>query len=81
MNNRKLKKWINKTLGKKIKNLRLNSQFSQKYVAVKMGISHKKYKKLEKGYYTLTLLKVIYAGEIFAVPINSILEDLDTTPS
>ena len=77
MNNRQLKKFIDRTLGKNIKNFRLERGFSQEYVAKKMEISLKKYKKLEKGYFSLTVLHLFYLREIFNIPVYIICEGLD----
>ncbi len=81
MNNRKLKKWVNKTLGRNIKKLRLERGFSEQYVSAKMKISLKKYRKLEKGYYAITVLQGFYVSEIFDLPIYLVLEGLDSKPS
>ncbi len=80
MNNRKLKKWINKTLGRNIKKLRLERELSEQYVSTKMKISLKKYRKLEKGYYAITVLQGFYVSEIFDVSISYIVQDLDSMP-
>lgn len=81
MNKRKLKKWANKTIGRTIQKLRLEKGFSLQYVSTKIKLPLKKYRKVEKGYYAITVIQCFYLSEIFNVSISFIVEELDSIPS
>ncbi|WP_293299103.1 helix-turn-helix transcriptional regulator [Pedobacter sp. UBA4863] len=58
----------------KIRKLRENKNFSQEYLAKKIGISQNAYSKIELGYSKITLDRLIHISHILEINATELLE-------
>lgn len=58
----------------KIRKLRENKNFSQQYLAQKIGISQNAYSKIELGYSKITLDRLIHISHILEIDTAELLE-------
>lgn len=65
--------------GERIKNLREERNYSQQYLATKLGISQKAYSKIETGETKLSVDNLLKIAEILETTINDILETNGST--
>ena len=64
----------NQNVGERIKRLREERNYSQQYLAGKLGISQKAYSKIETNQTRLSVDSLLKIAEILETSINKILE-------
>ncbi len=77
MKNRTRKRFLLKILGKKIKEIREKSNIPIEYIALKLDISQKRFQKVEKGYYNLSMLEIFIIAEVLNVKVSELFEDIN----
>jgi transcriptional regulator with XRE-family HTH domain len=65
---------VTKKIGERVKHIREEKNYSQEFVASKLGISQKAYSKIETGETKLSVENLIKISEILDTSINTILE-------
>lgn len=65
---------ITKKIGERVKHIREEKNYSQEFVASKLGISQKAYSKIETGETKLSVENLIKISEVLDTSINTILE-------
>lgn len=70
---------MNKLLGERIKTLRSACNFTQEYVADKIGISRQKYARIESGVNNITLELLSQIAQVLCVQVGDITRVLDET--
>lgn len=65
---------ITKKIGERVKHIREEKNYSQEFVASKLGISQKAYSKIETGETKLSVENLIKISEILDTSINTILD-------
>ena len=60
----------------KIKQIRLEKNFSQDYMAIRLGLSQSQYAKVENGVQELTLIRLIQISEILDINPTQLFEEL-----
>lgn len=63
-----------KKIGERVKNIREQRNYSQQYVASKLGVSQKAYSKIETGETKLSVDNLMKLSEILETTINDLLD-------
>ena len=71
---------MNEKLGSRIKALRNARNFTQEYVADKIGVSRQKYARIENGENNITLDILSKIAEVLYVTVGDITRVLDDSP-
>lgn len=71
---------MNELLGRQIKKMRIDRDFSQEDMAGRLGISRQKYARIESGMNQITLDILSKIAEILDVSVNDITKVLDREP-
>lgn len=72
---------MNRTLGKRIRELRTIQELTQEQVAEQLGISRQRYARIENGTNNITLEILSRISDILDVTVNDITGVLDKEPS
>ncbi|MDB5156198.1 MAG: helix-turn-helix transcriptional regulator [Mucilaginibacter sp.] len=75
-----LKKTVQSSFCKKIKDLRHEREWSQEYLACRMGISAPSISKIEAGITAVTLSNIERLAHIYEVPLTQLLSAEDEIP-
>ncbi|MBC7912908.1 MAG: helix-turn-helix transcriptional regulator [Pyrinomonadaceae bacterium] len=67
-------------LGKKIRLLRLEREYSQSYMAYRLQISQKSFSKIENGKTALTVKRLYDISNILEVSIEQLVKEIHKTP-
>lgn len=65
-----------KKIGERVKNVREQRNYSQQYVATKLGVSQKAYSKIETGETKLSVENLMKLSEILDTTINDLLDSV-----
>lgn len=61
-------------IGERVKRLRMKKDYSQDYVASKLGMSQRAYSKIENNETKLSIEHLYKLGEVFEMPVSDILD-------
>lgn len=71
---------MNAILGKKIRSLREEKEFTQEYVANILGMSRQKYARIENGVNDITLEILTKLADLYGITVGDITKILDKKP-
>jgi len=63
-----------KAVAAKIRKIREGKNYSQDYLAAKLGISQNAYSKIELGYSNITLSRLVHISEILETDLTEIIK-------
>jgi len=69
-------KQLRETIAKKLRALRLGKNYTQEYMAAKLGISQNAYSKLELGYTGVTVANLIKIASVLEFNVQDFLNDI-----